>query len=327
MVDRLLPHAQALDGEYREARLLVVVAGMVAVRPLERGLLRVDEALENDLGRGRHLQIRTETFHHFGLAAAQQAGELVLGQAVGDRRHRCEDRRRVGPEGDGERERLAWMLQAMLAEVERATTMRQPAHDQLVRPQHLLAVDAEVLTRLVRPARHRQAPGDQRRHIARPAPLDRQAPQIDIAALADDLLTRRRGTQAWRHVEHLPQHRQLVPGVPEPPRRFRLLEIGEQLAHFAQRQHRLLSHSQRHPPRRTEEVGQHRHVMAGRLLEEQRRPTGTQHAIADLGDLETGVDGHSDPPEFAHLLKLRNEVAQVVILHRQQVRPSSSARL
>ncbi|TLD46046.1 MAG: hypothetical protein FAZ92_01654 [Accumulibacter sp.] len=300
---------------------------MVSVGPFERALLRVDEALQNDLGRGGHLQVRSETFHHFGLAATQQTGELILGEAVGNRRHRRENRRRISPEGNRDRERLAGMLQAVLAEVECATAMRQPAHDQLVRPQHLLAINAEVLACLVRPARHRQAPGDQRRHVARPAPLDRQAAEVDIAALANDLLAWRRRTHARRHVEHLPQHRQLVPGVPETPRWLRFLEVGEQLAHFAQRQHRLLPHPQRHAAGRTEEVRQNGHPVAGRLLEEQCRPAGTQHAIADFGHLEPRVDSDGDPPELAHRFQLRHEIAQVMILHRQQIRASSNGRL
>ena len=70
---------------------------------------------------------------------------------------------------------LARMRQAMVAEIQRAAAMRQPAHDDLVRRDHLLAIDAEVLARLARAARDRQAPGDQRARIARPAGLDRQA--------------------------------------------------------------------------------------------------------------------------------------------------------
>ena len=41
------------------------------------------------------------------------------------------------------------MRGAVVAEIERAAAMRQPAHDDLVRRDHLLAVDAEVLPRLV----------------------------------------------------------------------------------------------------------------------------------------------------------------------------------
>jgi hypothetical protein len=164
----------ALDGEHRETRLLVVIAGVVAIRPFERALGRIDESFEDDLGRSRHLQVGTQAFHQFGLGAAQQTGKLVFGETVRHRRHRRENRRRIGAQRHRHRKRLARMLQAVLAKIERAAAMRQPAHDHLVRTDHLLAIDAQVLAHLVRPAGHRQSPGDQRRCVARPAELDRQ---------------------------------------------------------------------------------------------------------------------------------------------------------
>jgi hypothetical protein len=60
------------------------------------------------------------------------APRMVAGSAADHHRHR---------------EGLAGMRRAMLAEIQRAAAMRQPAHDQLVRAEHLLAVDAEVLPR------------------------------------------------------------------------------------------------------------------------------------------------------------------------------------
>ena len=42
------------------------------------------------------------------------------------------------------------MRERVIAEVERAAAVREPAHDDLVAADHLLAVDAEVLARLVR---------------------------------------------------------------------------------------------------------------------------------------------------------------------------------
>jgi hypothetical protein len=188
---------------------------VVAIRSFERALGGIDEAFENDLGRSRHLQIGAQAFHHFGLAAAQQTGKLVFGETVRHRRHGRENRRRIGAERHRHRKRLARPLQAVIAKIERAAAMRQPAHDHLVRAEHLLAIDAEVLARLVRPARHRQPPGDQRRRVARPAELDRQRDRSTSLAFPDDFLARRRRAQARRHVEHLPEYRQLVPGVLE----------------------------------------------------------------------------------------------------------------
>jgi len=94
----------------------------------------------------------------------------------------AEDGRRVGAQGDGDGKRFVRVRLPMLAKIQRAAAMRQPAHDHLVRGDHLLAVDAEVLALLVRAAGDGQPPGDQRRHVARPAVLDRQAAQIDVGA-------------------------------------------------------------------------------------------------------------------------------------------------
>ncbi|KFB74583.1 MAG: hypothetical protein AW09_000096 [Candidatus Accumulibacter phosphatis] len=289
---------------------------MVAIRPFERAFGRIDESFENDLGCCRYLQIGAQALHHFGLGPAQQTGKLVFGETVRNRRHCRENRRRIGAQCHRHRERLTRMLQAVLAKIERAAAVRQPAHDHPVAPDHLLAIDAQVLAALVRPARHRQSPGDQWRCVARPAELDRQTRQVDVFAFPDEILARRRRTHTRRHVEHLPEYRQLVPGILESLRRFRLLEVGEQLADLAQGQQRVLPHAQRHPPRRAKEIGQHRHVMPSGILEEERRAAGTQHAIANLGHLQVRVYLHSDALEFTETFQLRDEVAQVVIFHR-----------
>src|SRR5205085_9637888 len=61
------------------------------------------------------------------------------------------------------------------------------------------------LALLVRPARHRESPGDERPDISRPARLHTKASEIDIRALPDDLLAGRRGTLLRAHVHHLHQ--------------------------------------------------------------------------------------------------------------------------
>jgi hypothetical protein len=54
----------------------------------------------------------------------------------------------------------------------------------------LLAIDAQVLAFLVRPAGDHQRPGDQRRGVTRPAVLDRQAVEVDVVAFEYHLLHR-----------------------------------------------------------------------------------------------------------------------------------------
>jgi hypothetical protein len=157
-------------------------------------------ALQHDLGARGHAQLAAQGLDQFRAATAQKSGKLVFGQAVGYGRHRAQYRGRVGANGYHHRIGLAGVLLAMLAKIQRATPVRQPAHDDLVAVEYLLAVDAQVLARLVGALRDDQAPGDQRCHIAGPAVLDRQARQVQIIAFPHHLLTRCTAQLFGRHV-------------------------------------------------------------------------------------------------------------------------------
>ncbi len=273
--------------------------------------------LEHDLGRRRNRQVAADAARGLGPPAAQQAGELVLGQVVRHRRDRAQDGGRVGTERHGQRERLAGAGQPVFAEVQRAAAVRQPAHDQLVAADHLLAVDAEVLALLVRPAGDNQAPGDQRTGIAGPAGLDRQARQIHRAAFPGHLLAGRTPDFTRRHVpQRTLEHGNLAQRIAQPLGRFRLLERSQQLPDFAQGSDTVRSHAQCHAARRAEQIAEYRNVMAGWAAEEQRRPAGAQDAVADLGHFQLGRHRHFDPPQFAGALQLPQEVPQIRILHR-----------
>jgi len=160
------------------------------------------------------------------------------------------------------------MLLAPLAKVQGTAPMAQPAHDQLVAADDLLAIDAEVLALLVRAAGDRQAPGDQRRHVARPAVLDRQFAQIDRLALLDHLLAGGVLEDLGRHADDLLVDRQLRPGVLEALGRLGLLEEGQQLADLAQGADVLGTHAQGHALGRAEQVAQHGHGEAHGILEQ-----------------------------------------------------------
>ena len=306
---------------------------MVAERSFRSGFARIDEAFQHDLGRGRHLQVGAETLHQFRLAAAQQPGELVFRKRIGHRRDRRQDRRRVGADHHRYGERLAGARRAMLAKIQRTAAMRQPAHDDFVARNDLLAVDAEVLPLLLRPARDDQAPGDQRRGISRPAGLHRQSRQIDIGALPHDVLTWRRTHHLGRHVEHLFEHRQFVPGILQTLRRLGFLEVGQQRADFAQACLPVGAgavfafpggNAKGHPARRAEQVGQHRNGMPFGFFEKQSRSAGAQHAVGDFGHFQTGIDLHRNPLEFAKGFELRNEIAQIGIFHGVSLEPISA---
>ena len=234
VVDRLRALRDAVDREDREGLLFVVVARMVAERPLEGRVAGGDMALEDDLGVGRHLQVVADAVDEFALAAAQQPGEGVFGQGVGDRRDGREQRRRVAAEDDTDRKRLARMGLLPVAEVERAAAMREPAHDEPVAADELLAVDAEVLAFLVRATRDDEGPRDERGRVAGPAGLDRQPLEIDVVGLDDDVLAGGLLDAARVHVQDLLEDGQLVPGVLEALGGLGFLEIGEQSADLAQ---------------------------------------------------------------------------------------------
>ena len=74
------------------------------------------------------------------------------------------------------------MLGAERLVVGGAAAVREPAHDDLVAADDLLAIDPQVLPVVQRPARRREAPGDQRRDVVRPAGLDRPVGKVDGGA-------------------------------------------------------------------------------------------------------------------------------------------------
>ena len=199
VVNRMFTHGDAFHCEHRKIILLVVIAGVVAIRAFQRRFIGVDYAFEHNFCPRRHLQIIADTFHQLRARAAQQAGKLVFAQSVRHRRNRAQNGGRVATEHHRHRIRHARMRFFMCLKIQRATTVRQPAHNQLVFANHLLPVNAQILALFVRPARHRQTPGHQRRNVFRPTMLNRQHAQIHIRALHHDFLTRRFFHHMRRH--------------------------------------------------------------------------------------------------------------------------------
>ncbi len=140
----------------------------------------------------------------------------------------------------------------MLAEIQRAAAMRQPTHDHLVTAQYLLAIDAEILALLVRPFGNHQAPGNQRRHIARPAVLDRQPGQVDVAAFPHDVLAWRRAVLLGRHVPQRFNQGAETEDVFKTLGRLRFFQHCQHVADAPQFAYIVGSHAKRNAPRRTE---------------------------------------------------------------------------
>ena len=95
---------------------------------------------------------------------------------------------------------------------------------------------------------------------------------------------------------------------------------GEQLADFAQRLDLVLAHAERDAQRRAEQVAEHRDRMSLRVFEQQRRAAGLQHAVADFGHLEARIDLDCDALQFTAALELRDEVPEIAVFHAGSVR-------
>ncbi len=197
--------------------------------------------------------------------------------------------------------------------------MAQPAHDKLVAADQLLAVDAQVLTFLIRATGDHQRPGHQRAGVAGPAGLDRQLAEIHVVAFDNVLLAGPRTAHLGVHAQHLAEDRQLLPGVAEALGRLRLLQKGQQLAQLAQLFHRLPAHAQRHPALGAEQIPQHRDRRPLGVLKQNRRTARLQRAVADLGHFQARVHLAGYPFQFAQLFQLLNKVAQVAVFHQSNL--------
>ena len=252
VVNRIFAHGDALNGKHRESFLLVVVTGMIAKRPFERGFVRVQNTFEYDFGIRGDGQIITDTFRQNRTAVAQQSGELILAQCVRHRCDRTEYGRRVTAEHNADRERRIRMRETMIAKIERATAMREPAHDEFIAPEYLLAINTEVLPSFMRPFGHDQAPRQQRRDVTRPAVLDRQLCQIDVVTFEDDFMHRRVFFHFRTHVPNRFGHFTQLADFFQPCGRLRLFQIRQQLTNRAQLAHILRTHAECNTTRRAE---------------------------------------------------------------------------
>jgi hypothetical protein len=193
-----------------------------------------------------------------------------------------------------------------------AAAMLQPAHDRLVLAQLLHPVNAQVEVVLLVVGRafgHDQRPGDQRRRLAGPAALDRQAVQIDIIALQHHFLAGRLAHIGRAHAHDGLGQRQHAERVLEAARRFGLAQKG-QSSPTSRRSAAVLRGS---PPsvtaratrlHRAEQIDQGGHfagaaVFMHRVFKQHRRPAGFQKPGLDLGHLQMGGDRTGDPLEIA----------------------------
>ena len=208
--------------------------------------------------------------------------------------------------------------------------MREPAHDQLVAPDHLLPVDAEVLARSCCGPRVTVRP----QVISGPASPGQQV-WIGRRARSTSLPSH---TISWhggalhrlrRHVPHRLRQREQLARVLQPLRRLRLLQRGKQPAHVAQRlsaarrcaaqspaARPLDTHAERDAPRRAEQVGEHgnRSAPVASRTAAPGRPRATRgrrvRSFRGRGR-RAGEMRRSSPSRF----EAGGEIAQVFVFH------------
>ncbi len=193
-----------------------------------------------------------------------------------------------------------------------AAAVREPAHDDLVATDDLLAVDPQVLPVVERPARRREPPRDQRRNVVGPAGLNRPVGKIDGRAFDDDLLARRIADGFRRHVQDFFDERQRAPRFADAARRLRRAQRGEQPAELRQRLTAVVADRGRDSVLSAEQVAEHANTARARAGEHKSGPSLREHAARDLRELEHRADGCVDRFELTAALEMGEEFAQIL---------------
>ena len=173
VINRVFTMGDAFHGKHREVIHFVVITGVVAEWAFGGHFAGVNHPFQHNFSAGWHHQIVANAFHQLGFAVTQQAGKGVFAQRIRYRSYRTEDGGRIGTQRYGYRKWLARMRQLPLAEIQRATAMAEPAHNQFVFADHLLAINAEVMPVFVRAFGNDQWPGNKGAGITGPAMLHR----------------------------------------------------------------------------------------------------------------------------------------------------------
>ena len=166
--------------------------------------------------------------------------------------------------------------------------MRQPAHNNFVGRDHLLAVNTKILAWLVGAAGNHQPPANQWCDISWPAGLYGQLAQVYFAAFPYDFLTGSARNYLGRHIQYLLQYRPFAPGIFQTFGRLGFFQVSQQFTHFAQRCYAFLAHTQCHAVRCAEQIRQNRYIVSCRILKQHSRTLCMQHAVADFRHLQIG---------------------------------------
>ena len=173
--------------------------------------------------------------------------------------------------------------------------------------EHLHPVHADVAPAGAGVLRDHRRERDEGRRVAGPTGLDGERVEIDLVAGEDDLLRRAAADPLRLRVGDRLQLLEPANLLRDPLRRLHLEDVADPLARVVER---VDPEREAHPTLGTELVDQQR-VARLRVLEEQRRPAGLDHAVGDLGDLEARVDLGGDANELALALEQCDPLAEV----------------
>ena len=194
--------------------------------------------------------------------------------------------------------------------------MRQPAHDDFVFANRLLAIDGDVLPAVVRMAGDDQSPGNQRGDVLRPALLNGQAFEIDVFFFQHVGLAGRGGEQMRGHVPDVFGQRDFAQRLSQILRWFGLFKPGKTLADGAQFAGIFRAQRQGNPFGGAEKIGEQgvivkAAVSALRPGEEQGGAALGEHATRDFRYFQMRGDGMMDALEFAARFQQGDKLAQV----------------
>ena len=281
-----------LDDEARPGR--AHVAGVLAERPFRLPHTRRDEALDDDLGMGRYLEVVGLAGDHLERLAAQAAGDAELVAAHPS--HRRERHGRITPDHDGagRRSPLLFVLHDVWVHVapgvaQKDAVLPRPLLHQPIRP-HVALAGLGIL-------RDHARRGDVGRGILAPGPdAERELRDVGLVALQHDVLHRAAIHAHGRYRLRLsvrPLVGDLVHG--------RLEREGVDLG------------------RGPEDSGHQGHREALDALEHHRGPTGRwdplEHAAHDRGDLPVRIHFLLHVVQLAAPLERAEVIPQVPVGH------------
>ena len=141
VIDRRRPGSDPINGKYGKCLDLVVVASVVSEWTFWCFITGLYGTFEHHFRTGRNFEVGADTVNQLGFGTSEQTRKGVLGECIGHWRHGAEHGCRVRAQCHHDRESLTGMTLLPLAEVECSTAVGQPAHDDSIAADHLLAIN------------------------------------------------------------------------------------------------------------------------------------------------------------------------------------------